>query len=46
MEFIENAFEKIKKVGGYPSPFVSQEQKEKKEYEQSQDQRKFTFYYY
>ena len=32
MEFIENAFEKIKKVGGYPSPFVTPEQKEKKEY--------------
>ena len=32
MEFIENAFEKIKKVGGYPSPFVSPEEKEKIEY--------------
>ena len=32
MEFIENAFEKVKKVGGYPSPFVSPEQKEKLEY--------------
>ena len=32
MEFTENAFEKVKKVGGYPSPFTSPEQKEKKEY--------------
>ena len=32
MEYIENAFEKIKKVGGYPSPFVSPEEKEKVEY--------------
>lgn len=32
MEFIENAFEKIKKVGGYPSPFATPEQKEKNEY--------------
>jgi hypothetical protein len=32
MEFTENAFEKVKKVGGYPSPFVPPEQKEKLEY--------------
>ena len=32
MEFIENAFEKIKKVGGYPSPFATPEEKEKDEY--------------
>lgn len=32
MEFNENSFDKIKKVGGYPSPFVSPEEKEKKEY--------------
>ena len=32
MEYIENAFEKIEKIGGYPSPFATPEQKEKKEY--------------
>lgn len=32
MEFNENSFDKIKKVGGYPSPFVSPEEKEKIEY--------------
>ena len=32
MEFNENSFDKIKKVGGYPSPFVSPEEKEKLEY--------------
>lgn len=30
MEYIENAFEKNRKIGGYPSPFATPEQKEKK----------------
>ena len=32
MKYLENAIEKVKKVGGYPSPFVPPEQKEKIEY--------------
>jgi len=32
MEFKKNGFDKVKKVGGYPSPFATPEQKEKLEY--------------